>query len=267
MVVQANGSTPRKVGALMAISNAGITCGSIGGGLGEARVLAALRLEPGLGSYRIDLRGGPNTLGICGGQMQVNFARSNSIQLSAAMSKLKSGAAVPSKELGFSTESVVSIPAPSLLVIAGGGHCGAALAELALVLGYQVIVHDDRSEAKNLPRGCVWLNSWPDVLACLQSHRKPSAVLLTRNDALDVEALCFLQVWGARQAGFTGPWTDAFGYIGMMGSQRRIRAVQTQLAFSLAGINAPVGLPIDAETPAEIAVSIAAALIASRSQT
>jgi len=267
LVVDATGSTPRKAGALMAISDSAITCGSIGGGQGEAHVLAALRLDPGLDSLLIDLRGGQNALGICGGQMRVDFARPSAAQLAAAMSMLKSGVPVPAATLGFNVKNAPPLQPPPALVIAGGGHCGLALAELAITLGYLVLIHDDRAETLNLPRGCAFSSSWQGVLALLQGHRKPSVVLLTRSDALDVEALQFLQAWGASQSECAGePWTRAFSYLGMMGSQRRIRAVQTQLAFSLAGVHAPVGLPIDAQTPAEIAVSIAAALIASRGE-
>jgi len=267
LVVEATGSTPRKAGALMAISNSGMTCGSVGGGQGEAHMLAALRHDSGLASLLIDLRGGQNALGICGGQMRVSFARPNAAQLAAAISVLNSGAPAPAATLGFNGDNAPTVQPMPALVIAGGGHCGVALAELALVLGYQVLVHDDRAEALNLPPGCAYSTSWPEVLALLQGHQKPSVVLLTRSDALDVEALHFLQSWGAEQAKLANAsWTGAFSYLGMMGSQRRIRAVQTQLAFSLAGVSAPVGLPIDAQTPAEIAVSIAAALIASRGE-
>jgi xanthine dehydrogenase accessory factor len=267
LVASTSGSTPRKPGALMAIADSGAHFGSIGGGRGEAQMLAAILANKALLELKIDLRGGENSLGICGGQMHIRFARPSAERREHALQKLNRGEFVSADTLGFTDSHNVLLTPPQTLVIAGGGHCGAAMAELALTLGYRVICQDDRTADLDLPLECLLCNSWAQVLALLDGQIRPCAVLLTRNDALDVEALHALQTWGSSRTGFDAEtWTDAFGYIGMMGSQRRIRAVQSQLAFSLANISAPVGLDIGAETPSEIAVSISAALIAARRQ-
>ena len=263
-VKSATGSTPRKVGALMAIADSGQTYGSIGGGLGEAHLLAAVKQNPGLQNLQIDLRGGPNSLGICGGQMQIDLVRPSAKQLSLVMSHLNAGFPAAPIMLGFSASHELMLQPSPTLVIAGLGHCGVALAELARGLGYLVFGHDDRADVLCLPPSCEYTNSWEALLPRLEAHVRPNVVLLTRSNALDVEALQHLYAWGAARCG-TLNWVSAFGYLGMMGSQRRIRSVQNELAFDLAGVHAPVGLQIGAETPMEIAVSIVAALIAEKS--
>jgi len=84
-------------------------------------------------------------------------------------------------------------------------------------------------------------------------------VLVTRGHKYDFEALRELL---ARDV--------APSYIGMVGSRRRVRACFEQLAAEgaspevLARVHAPIGLDIGAETPAEIAICIAAELVQSR---
>ena len=263
LVSSASGSTPRKPGALMAIADSGAHFGSIGGGRGEAQMLAAVASDKALVELKIDLRGGEHSLGICGGQMHITFARPGTGLREQVLQRLNRGEFVAAEVLGFLESPGVLLSPPQTLVIAGGGHCGAALAQLAVTLGYRVICQDDRTADLNLPPQSLRCSSWAQVLALLDGQIRPCAVLLTRNDTHDVEALHALQTWGSSRTGFDAErWANPFGYIGMMGSQRRIRAVQAQLAFSLANINAPVGLDIGAETPSEIAVSICAALIA-----
>ena len=114
---------------------------------------------------------------------------------------------------------------PQVLVIGGLGHCGVALAELASHLGYLVFGHDDRSDALSSSPSCECFSSWAALLKRVQGQTKPHVVLLTRNNALDVDALRNLYAWGAARDGAVD-WVSAFGYLGMMGSQRRIRAAR-----------------------------------------
>ena len=86
------------------------------------------------------------------------------------------------------------------------------------------------------------------------------AVLLSRSYSHDLTALHAIAESAVE-----------FSLIGMMGSARRIRVVRQQLgdypAALLAALKAPIGLQIGAETPNEIAVSIAAELLSLRSAT
>ena len=143
------------------------------------------------------------------------------------------------------------------LLVAGGGHCGEALHRLARELDFDVWVHDARADCFDGGRftGATVLCGGAALLArALDTARPVFAVLLNRDFGADVAALGVLA-------------TRPPAFVGMMGSQRRIaqvRAALPELAALLERVHAPVGLDIDAQTPAEIAVSILAQLVAQR---
>jgi xanthine dehydrogenase accessory factor len=264
LLTQTEGSTPRSAGALLALANDGCCVGSIGGGAAEAETLRRMRFDLADAdmpeALTLDLRGGAQALGICGGSMQVQLRAVSPAQLMLAAQALHNGLPVPVAELGFAAAALHIAPAPQLLMV-GAGHCGAALAQIAYGLGYALLCVDDRAPefAETLPPSCHYSNDISESLRGLRPY-PADVVLLTRNDQQDIAALHALYAW----AGAAAQWRQAFGYFGMMGSARRIRAVAAALPFSIAEIDAPVGLNIGAQTPAEIAISIAAALIARR---
>jgi xanthine dehydrogenase accessory factor len=152
---------------------------------------------------------------------------------------------------------------PVRLAIIGGGHCGKALARLAVDVGYHVDVFDTRAEALgNDP-------DWPD-----EAHRHrlsdyaelpqrliwPSlttTVVMTAAIVQDIAALSVL-------ANLELPW------LGVMGSAAKIHEIRAQLAARgiarerIDAIHGPIGLPMKSDTPPEIAVSIVAQLLAGR---
>ena len=95
-----------------------------------------------------------------------------------------------------------------------------------------------------------------DPLSGLDVGPRTSVVLVTRGHRHDYDCLRELARRGARPR-----------YIGMIGSRRRVRAAFEQLAAEgvpaewLARVHAPLGLDIGAETPAEIAVAVAAEIV------
>lgn len=236
LVVRAQGSVPRKVGARMAVLPDGSTWGTIGGGLFESLVaadaLAALAAGKSLWK-RYDFRETgttPEAFGaVCGGWAEMLL-------------------------------EIVSVP--DQLLIVGGGHCGRALARAAALLGdFQVTLADDRAEQKDggsLPDGLCCVRLAPD-LADLPSlvGLRTFVALVSRGAATDALAL-------RRVLDTSAP------YIGMMGSRRKVRTVLDELKAEgmsgerLARVHAPIGLAIGAETPAEIAVSIIGQIIAVR---
>ena len=130
------------------------------------------------------------------------------------------------------------------VVIFGAGHVGRALARLVYDTGMPVLTWDERAEFANgesIP--------WGRTLAC------PLNEVFDR--ALDAEVVKLLE--GRKCA-----------YIGMIGSRRKIayvreRLIQDGLApDQIDRIYQPIGLPIRAETPEEIAVSILAEIVAAR---
>lgn len=259
------GATPRKSGSRMLVSRAS-TSGSIGGGLAEARVLARARAMLDESGDRaildIDLAGQAQSAGICGGHMRIALRRlsaeADRLRVVEIASALQAGHRVTlsGEWLGGDIEAQMAIP-DVRLIIAGAGHCGAALCELAAHLDFEICVFDTRSE---LLHGEAFArvaqrSDQPDaVSAWLQTGRSVQAVLLNRNFEQDIALLRVLCVRAPR-------------FLGMLGSPRRIAEVRRALPefqVQLQDLVAPVGLAIDAQTPHEIAVSILAQLIEQR---
>jgi xanthine dehydrogenase accessory factor len=148
--------------------------------------------------------------------------------------------------------------APELIIV-GAGHIAVPLAQMAGMCDFSVTVLDDRASFANAERfptvQRVIAGPMRDALRGLQIDADTYIVLVTRGHSLDVE--CLLDVLD-RPA----------GYIGMIGSQRRVDAV-FQLLEEEMGIDpvkfervyAPIGIAIGAHTPAEIAVCILAEII------
>ncbi len=143
---------------------------------------------------------------------------------------------------------------PLRMIVVGAVHIAQSLAPMAAVAGYQVILVDPRrawaTEAR-FPEVRL-VTDWPDAaLRALRPDRRCAVVTLTHDPKLDDPALA---------AALDSP---AF-YIGALGSKRthakrleRLRA-QGIDAERLGRIHGPIGLPIGAKSPAEIALSILA---------
>ncbi len=146
------------------------------------------------------------------------------------------------------------------LIVVGAGHVAQPIAHMGSLLGYRVTVLDDRPEfatrerfpdAHRLVRA-----DFSDPFADVRLHERSFLLLVTRGHKYDYE--CLIRALRVDP----GP-----SYIGMIGSRRRVRATYVQLLedgfqrAALERIHAPVGLDIGAETPEEIAVSVAAELV------
>lgn len=264
-VLATRGATPRKAGARMLIDVLD-TEFSIGGGLAEARVIAAahalLASTDGRSELQIDLNGQPGSAGVCGGQMQLALRRwdgaadlARAQQLTAALAQGQS-VELSADDAGH-VLGAIGVEADPRLLIVGGGHCGQALFELARYVDFEQWIFDPRPEYADPARfpGARCLSGDYAVLAeALATPRALYVVLLNRDFHSDVATL--RAVAGAR-----------FAFLGMMGSQRRIRQVLAALpeqAALLSALQAPVGIEIEAETPHEIAISILAHLIQTR---
>jgi xanthine dehydrogenase accessory factor len=147
------------------------------------------------------------------------------------------------------------------LVIVGGGHVGQAVGNLATDLDFDVWVADDRGEyvsEQRFPRAERRIaGPMEEVLPALDITPNTYCLIVTRGHNHDEEALYHLINRGAR-------------YVGMIGSKRKIKLIFDDLlnegvsAESLREVYAPVGLDIGSQTVTEIAVSIAAELVAHR---
>jgi xanthine dehydrogenase accessory factor len=151
---------------------------------------------------------------------------------------------------------------PVSVYVFGGGHIALHLAPLCRRLGFRVVVVDDRAEfvsRERFPEADELLHvpSFDGALDDLPIDRRSFVVVVTRGHGGD---LAILGQSLARRPAF----------LGMIGSARKRALIYEQLARqgvaadALARVACPIGLPIGAETPEEIAVSIVAQLVAVR---
>jgi xanthine dehydrogenase accessory factor len=149
---------------------------------------------------------------------------------------------------------------PPEFVIVGAGHIAQPLSTLGRLLGLRVTVLDARPEfatTERFPDAAVVRSvDFTDPFRDVPIHGGTHVVLVTRGHKYDFEALRKLLAS-----------THEPAYIGMIGSRRRVRATFAQLVKEgfdherLGRVRAPVGLDLRSETPAEIAVSVAAEIV------
>ncbi|REJ94911.1 MAG: XdhC/CoxI family protein [Planctomycetota bacterium] len=147
------------------------------------------------------------------------------------------------------------------LIIVGGGHVGASVAELARQVDFDVWIVDDREEYCNPDRfpqaEKLICGNMEDVLTEIDVTPDTFCIIVTRGHNHDETALLHLAERPAR-------------YIGMIGSKRKIRLIFDDLRRSgisdevLERVHAPIGFDIGSQTVPEIAVSIVAELISHR---
>ena len=151
----------------------------------------------------------------------------------------------------------VLYPEPRL-IIAGAGHVAQALARLATSLDFRIVVVDDRrdladpqvfGEKIQLAFGDI-----PQTIRELEPDEASWIVIVTRGHHLDKDALRAALETHAR-------------YVGMIGSPGKIKKIFRDLLEDgitreqLAQVHSPIGLDLGAETPDEIALSIAAEML------
>jgi xanthine dehydrogenase accessory factor len=152
-------------------------------------------------------------------------------------------------------------PPPQRLIIVGAVHVAIPLHRFARLLGYHVTVVDPRTAFANrdrFPQADDVLDEWPDdALARLRPSAGTSIVVLTHDHKLDIPALLAAIRSPARYVGAIGSRTT---------NKARVEMLQAEGATvdQIARIHAPVGLDIGAQSPAEIALSIIAQMVADR---
>ena len=231
-VVSARGSVPGKLGARMIVLEDGTQEGTVGGAGLEERVKAlATRAiqDHRSGTHHFELaRQKPDGLdSVCGGGVEV-FVE-------------------------------YMAPRPHLL-ICGGGHVGLALATLSDQLDYSYSIADVRPEfatAERFPGARGRHSGTPeDLLREVDLSRFSHLLVVGHEHSVDSHLVA-----SALESGFSG-------YIGVIGSRNKRREFRERCQER--GISSetfekrvtcPIGLPIGAETPDEIAVAVMAEVI------
>ena len=278
VVVGARGSTPQAAGAKMLVLGDGRTVGTLGGGCVEAEVRRrALELLPAaaaaggkLLTFRLDNDYGWDDGLVCGGIMDI-AVRVLSTPADAEPFRHIADALRASRPAQFvfpyeaddgaRQQYAETIEPPPVLVIAGAGHVGQALGALAATLSFDVAVIDDRADFASPARfPAAKRHVVGDIeteLGRFPIDERTFVVIVTRGHRHDGQALGAVINSPAK-------------YLGLIGSRRKIRRILEDLAERgvprerLARVHAPIGLEIGAVTVPEIAVSIAAELIAVR---
>lgn len=152
------------------------------------------------------------------------------------------------------------------LVVLGGGHVGLALSRLALPLGYDVTVADDREEYASAAR----FPASASVLRTGRDYALPASALRKGRDRyVAIVSRCWETDLAALRPWLT-PQAPPAKYVGLIGSARKVRGVFERLRAegipheAIARVHAPIGIAIGAVTPEEIAVSILAEMTAVR---
>lgn len=145
------------------------------------------------------------------------------------------------------------------LVLCGGGHVAVEIAKIAQILDFHVQVIDDREEfacTENFPDAEeVCCHSFEDLSEVFPKEENVYYVVVTRGHAAD--QICVEQIL-----------KRSYAYLGMIGSKTKVKKtfeILLEKGFSqeqIDRVHAPIGLPIMAQTPEEIAVSIFAEIIA-----
>ena len=301
-IVEGNGSIPRTTGAYMAVDHTGRIYGTIGGGNLEYQAVKKAMTLSGTDAHFVedfDLGTGENGgLGmVCGGKVKVLFysMKSNDEKI-AEFLKMALKMAEAGKPywllLPFSKghpklqshieegrghcrilEECVDNETQKLyaeefcfdgrVYVFGGGHLAQELVPVLSHLGFWCMVMDDREEYTdpNLFPGVqetktVDFTALSDIL---EVKKEDYLVVVTRGHRCDTDAERFALRTPA-------------SYIGVVGSKRKTKYVREKLLAEgftdeeLDRVHAPIGIDIGSETPAEIAISIAAQLIQIRSE-
>ena len=156
---------------------------------------------------------------------------------------------------------VYPIRPDDILYLFGAGHISTFVAPLAKMIGFKVIVIDDREEFANSERfqdvDEIMVQPFSEVLNGIEFTPSTYIVIVTRGHVHDRNIL-------------KGVIDKKTAYIGMIGSRRKKKIIFESLVEDgvheklLDRVHSPIGLDIGADTPEEIAVSIVGELIESR---
>lgn len=246
-IVETKGSTPGKTGAMMLMKKDGSRIGTVGGGLVEAETekLCRKTFETKEKTHTYDFvlnNHQKDALDMgCGGNasIQIDYIDASN-----------PGSFIDDFRLADTA------------YIFGGGHVAYALEPVLRHIDFKTVVIDDREEYANPQR-------YPDAaktIVCedfdhafdeIEPDENSYIIIVTRGHGGDLEVL--------RNA-----IKQPSAYIGMIGSRRKNRLLYDKLMEEgvteqqLASVHAPIGIDIGAETPEEIAISIAAQIVAHR---
>jgi xanthine dehydrogenase accessory factor len=281
-VIETWGSAPRPPGALLALRGDGLVAGSVSGGCVEDDLIDRVRHgervgKPSLVAYGVSKEEAARFGLPCGGNLRLVqeplastawitevLARTARHELVARTMSLETGAVVvePASRgevFSFDGKTLRALFGPRWrLLIIGAGQLSRTVAQMALALDFEVICCDPREEY-NLTwdiADTTFSKAMPDDLVlALQLDPHSAVIAVTHDPKLDDMAL------------LEALKSPAF-YVGALGSRSNTATRKERLKlFDLTDaeidrLHGPVGLDLGSKTPAEIAVSIVAEIVA-----
>lgn len=288
-IIASTGSTPRSSGAYMVVGEGGRICGTIGGGSLEYNVILQgqeqiAQQKNFIYKYTLTMEGSAELGMICGGTCTIlcQYLAADDLPLiQEAMRIMESkeqywlllpvlegklqilqGASEIQRngliKIGDNQYYAERFNFDGKVYIFGGGHLAQEVVPVLSHLGFRCVVLDDREEFSK-PE----LFTGAEEVLCVDFKDLAKAVQITENDYVAVMTRGHLHDADVERFVLK---TSAH-YIGVVGSRRKAKLTRETLrgeGFTeeqLDRIITPIGLEIGSETPAEIAISIAAQLI------
>ncbi|MDR4988901.1 MAG: XdhC family protein [Bacteroidales bacterium] len=293
VVTEVRGSSPGKKGFKMVVSSDGAMSGSIGGGVMEYKLveLAKSSFDKGVQTPFLKRQvhapdAGEDASGlICAGEQWHAFVPLGKNDLASfkelgkmmaegreCMMSIDPGGllffeATDAPEPQAQEDRFVSaeqwsyretLRPPDTLYIFGGGHISLPLSQVCRMIGFRVVVLDDRPELNTMTSNSFAsekkLIDYREAGAHIRHPATSYVCIMTVSHASDQLILEQMSRLGLK-------------YLGMIGSSKKVEKIFTNLRERgvsdelLARVNAPMGIAIRGETPEEIAVSIAARII------
>lgn len=244
--------TPRKEGAIMFVDKNGKSFGTVGGGNIEYQATLyakelLLKKESGEKRYNLSQEATENIGMVCGGDSELRFTYlANDAKSRKLVNELKEK---------YKNKNTV--------YIFGAGHVSMELTKILKYVDFDIVVWDDRENFANKERFSsvkrVICKPFENILDEINITDKDFVVIMTRGHMYDY--LAEKQVL-----------TSKASYIGVIGSTNKNKVIREKLladGFSeeqVRNVCAPIGFAIAAETPEEIAISIASELILFRAR-
>jgi len=285
-VVRSEGSSPGRQGFKMMVT-AEAVAGSIGGGIMEHKWVELARQRLRAGDYTPLLRPqihrrealADRSGMMCAGEQEVLLWPLQLMDLptvaaiETALQTLGRGAWEVSEAAGlrlagaWPPDFFEYLPGPAWhyreqlgfrdqLTIIGGGHVSLALARLASQLEFEMTVLDDRADLPTLEANCHAHHRQQVDYDMLTVPPGPRRYVVVMTVGYRTDAVALRRLLG-----------QPYAYLGVLGSATKVAELRRVLAdegFDLSGLRGPVGVAINSRTPEEIAVSVAAELIAVR---
>lgn len=288
-VVQTWGSAPRPPGAMLALRDDGVVSGSVSGGCIEDDLIGRLndgrlqRKGPGvqLITYGVTKEEAARFGLPCGGTLRLTeewvrdagwvdelLARCANHEIVLRELDLTSGAvrlqpADRETSQNFDGQRLCAVYGPRWrMLLIGAGQLSRCVADIAGLLDFEILICDPRTEFSQgwEASQARFVPGMPDdAVLAIQPDERTAIVALTHDPRLDDMAL------------LTALDSKAF-YVGALGSRVNSEKRKQNLASlgvssaSLARLHGPIGLPIGSHTPAEIALSLMAQVVALKNQ-